>query len=97
MKFYNMERFRRVGIYEGISYLALFGVTMPLKYIFEIKWPNYVVGMAHGFLFILYIWFTYLTMRKYKLSLLNTFYLVIASLLPFGTFVTDKKILSKLA
>ena len=38
---------------EGISFL-LFGISMPLKYGFDIPQPNYVIGMAHGILFILY-------------------------------------------
>ena len=45
--------FRYIAILEGISYL-LFGVTMPLKYVYEIVEPNYYIGMAHGMLFLLY-------------------------------------------
>ncbi|MFN3316530.1 MAG: DUF3817 domain-containing protein, partial [Raineya sp.] len=43
--------FRKVAFAEGISYL-LFALTMPLKYIFKIPEPNYVVGLAHGLLFV---------------------------------------------
>ena len=42
---------RITAIAEGISYLA-FALTMPLKYMWEIAWPNKIVGMAHGVLFV---------------------------------------------
>jgi len=42
---------RYVAWSEGISFL-LFGISMPLKYHFNIPEPNYVIGMAHGLLFI---------------------------------------------
>lgn len=51
---YNMsllKSFRYTAILEGISYL-LFGLTMPLKYMYDILEPNFYVGMAHGLLFI---------------------------------------------
>lgn len=51
-----LTQFKVLAIAEGISYL-LFGLTMPLKYVYEVPEPNYFVGMAHGVLFILYcVW-----------------------------------------
>ena len=50
----NIGRLRIVGFLEGISYLALLGVCMPLKYIWGIPEATAVVGMAHGILFIIY-------------------------------------------
>jgi len=85
-----------LGILEGISYLALFGITMPLKYIYGMKEPNYIVGLLHGVLFVSFVIWTFLVYRQYKLSTGNAFLVLISSLLPFGTFVADSKILSKL-
>jgi integral membrane protein len=95
MNFSNtLNALRLFGFMEGCSFL-LFALTMPLKYIWEIKWPNQVIGMAHGLLFIIYILLVFLVAREYKLSLKNQFWAYLASLLPFGTFVADAKIFQK--
>lgn len=88
----SLGRFRLVAILEGISYL-LFAITMPLKYMLDIKEPNMVVGMAHGWLFIAYIILALQNIFKYKWGWKTAGLALAASLLPFGTFVVDHKIL----
>lgn len=85
---------RILAILEGISYIS-FALTMPLKYIWDIKGPNYVVGMAHGMLFLAYCIWVIVARSNYKMSLKDTALLLLASLVPFMTFWADKKILSK--
>ncbi|MEM7552100.1 MAG: DUF3817 domain-containing protein [Bacteroidota bacterium] len=85
-------RLRLLAIIEGISYLLL-GVTIPLKYMLGVTTPNYIVGMAHGWLFILYIFFSFQCIIRFQWSLKRSFWILIASLIPFGTFVADYKIL----
>ena len=88
----HLRILRQLALLEGISYLLLFGVTMPLKYIWDIPEPNYVVGVAHGALFIAYcVWVLLVTIEK-KWSFKTMFLAGIASIIPFGTFVADKKI-----
>ena len=84
--------FRYVAIFEGISYLSLAG-TMPLKYMADMPMPNYIVGMAHGILFIMYVGLLILCWNKYHWTFSRVFLLFIASLVPFGTFIADAKIL----
>jgi integral membrane protein len=86
-----LGKFRLVAFFEGCSYLLL-GLTMILKYRFAMPGPNYVVGMIHGLLFILYVILLFLVWRKYEWSLKKTFFAFIASLVPFGTFIADKRI-----
>ena len=57
--------------------------------------PNYIVGMAHGVLFILYVLLLLQVAFVYKWSFLKTSLAFLASLIPFGTFYADKKIFSK--
>jgi integral membrane protein len=83
---------RILAILEGISYIS-FALTMPLKYIWEIKGPNYFVGMAHGFLFLAYVIWVMVNHYDRKWNFKTTFLLLIASLVPFMTFWVDKKIL----
>lgn len=88
-----MLKFLRVtAILEGISYL-LFGLTMPLKYMFDMPLPNKIVGNAHGILFVLYCVLVVLAAVKFKWDLKKTFWLLLASLIPFGTFWAEKKYL----
>lgn len=89
-------RLRLIAILEGISYLLL-GVTMPLKYMLDIPEPNFVVGMAHGVLFILYILLCAAAIFKYKWGVKDSALSLIASLVPFGTFYADQKVFRHLS
>jgi integral membrane protein len=85
---------RIIGFLEGCSFLT-FAITMPLKYMYQLPKPNLYVGSAHGFLFIAYVALLLLVAFKLKWGYKNTFWALLASLIPFGTFVADKKIFSK--
>jgi integral membrane protein len=88
-----ISRLRTVGIYEGISFLVLLGIGMPLKYMAGIPEVVKYVGWAHGVLFILYIMAVLQVALVHRWSVLKVAMAVIASLLPFGPFVLDKKLL----
>lgn len=88
----SLKFFRRVAIAEGISYL-LFAITMPMKYVLEIREPNLVVGSIHGFLFVLYVILTLFHYQKYEWKLGKTAIVLIASIIPFATFWVEKKYL----
>lgn len=87
----HLRILRTLAILEGISYLLLIGICMPLKYIFDIPEPTYPVGLAHGVLFVSYCAWVLIVGFKKQWSMLTTFLSLLASLLPFGTFVADKK------
>lgn len=91
-----LKIFRATAILEGISYLLLFGLTMPLKYWANILEPNKIVGYVHGVLFIGYGVIALVFCWQRKWSIKRFIILFIASLLPFGTFYADKKYLSEL-
>jgi integral membrane protein len=84
-------RFRIIAFLEGCSYLLL-GFTMVLKYKFMMPGPNYVVGLAHGVLFIIYVILLLNVWLRYKWSFSRATLAFVASLVPFGTFVADKKL-----
>ena len=88
----RLRVFRYTAIIEGISYL-LFGVTMPLKYVYEIVEPNYYVGMGHGILFVLYCVLGLSNAIHYKWKFGFSFMVFLASLVPFGTFYLEAKYL----
>jgi integral membrane protein len=88
----NLGRLRLLAILEGISYILLLGVCMPLKYAFDLPQFTYPVGMAHGLLFVLYCVWVLVVGLAQKWSFATIFLAGIASLLPLGTFVADAKI-----
>ena len=90
-----IKNLRILGNIEGISYLVLLGVAMPLKYSFGFPEAVKIVGMAHGLLFIAYCLLLAVCMKKFTWKLGFGIYLFIATLIPFGTFVTDRKLRKK--
>jgi integral membrane protein len=90
----HLQILRALAILEGTSYLLLF-ITMVLKYRYDMPQPNYIVGMAHGVLFIAYCVWVLIVGKQKQWSLKILFYALIASLIPIGTFVADAKIFKK--
>ena len=88
----NLSRLRLFGYLEGISFLILLGICVPLKHIYGMPKPTTYVGMLHGLLFIGYCWFVYAVREEKKWNASTTFWTVLAAFLPFGTFVADVKI-----
>jgi integral membrane protein len=84
-----LGRLRIVAFIEGCSYLLL-DFTMILKYKFAMPQPNYVVGLAHGILFVIYIVLLLQVSFIHRWSIFKMFMAFIASLVPFGTFYADK-------
>ena len=91
----HIKIFKFLAITEGISYLVLLGICMPLKYLYDIPEPTRPVGMAHGVLFVAYIiWLLIVGLQlKWNFKILTLGF--IASLLPFGTFIFEAKHLKK--
>ena len=84
---------RIVGTYEAISYLLLLGLAMPLKYFFGQPLGVQIVGMAHGVLWILYVFLAIAGFVLTQWSVQTAILLIIASLLPFGPFIADRKLM----
>ena len=88
----SVANFRRVAFAEGMSYLILLFIAMPLKYGLNMPMAVKYVGWAHGVLFVAYIVVGGLAAIKAKWSLPFTIIAFVASLVPFGTFWLDKKL-----
>ncbi|HMQ74929.1 MAG TPA: DUF3817 domain-containing protein [Flavobacteriales bacterium] len=86
-----LTRFRTVAIAEGWSFLMLLFVAMPLKYLFDWPWAVKVVGWAHGLLFVWYWVAAVPLFTKLKWDVERILGLGAASVLPFGTFVMERK------
>ena len=85
--------FRIIAFLEGVSYILLLFVAVPIKYLAHD--PQYVklLGMPHGLLFVAYIAFAFLIKSEFKWNSKTFGTVLIASVIPFGTFYIDRKYL----
>ncbi len=82
-------RLRLAGFVEGISFLVLLFIAMPLKYFANMPQAVKVVGWIHGALFIWFIIALLNVMATQKWKIGKSFLVFLSSLIPFGTFVLD--------
>ena len=87
-----IRNLRIIGNIEGVSYLILLFIAMPLKYAYHMPMAVKITGMVHGLLFVAYCLLLAVCMKKFSWKLGFGINLFIATLIPFGTFVTDRKL-----
>ncbi len=85
--------FRLVSFLEGVSYLLLLFIAVPIKYVGDNDMYVKMLGMPHGLLFISYIILAIIL--KYELNWNSKTFvaILVASIIPFGTFYIDRKYL----
>ena len=89
MKFF----FRIVTLLEGFSYVFLLFIASPIKHFTGNDAMVKVLGMPHGILFVAYIIMAVVMKSDYKWSSLTTLLILLASIVPFGTFWVHNKYL----
>ena len=87
-----LTAFRYTGFAEGVSYLLLLGVAMPLKYLADVPEPVTVVGWIHGVLFVVYVGFAAWLRYRGELGTRLMLGCFVAALLPLGPFVVDTRL-----
>jgi integral membrane protein len=85
-------RLRVIAFVEGVSYLVLLGIAMPLKYLAGMPGPVKVVGWAHGVLFVLYVLSAAEATLARRWGPARILGLIVAAFVPFGTFVLDARL-----
>lgn len=78
-----------VGFLEGVSFILLLGVAMPVRYYFDYSEPVKYIGMAHGVLFMAFLLVLLATASKIKMPLWGMPLGVLSALLPFAPFAFD--------
>ena len=92
----GLRLFRKVSIAEGWSSLLLLGIAMPLKYIWGYPLAVKLVGWAHGVLFVAYGVIALKTAREEGWTPAFLFGALVASVLPFGPFIFDRRLDSQM-
>ena len=85
-------RLRTIGIIEGVSFLVLLGIAMPLKHFADLPEAVRIVGWVHGILFIGFVVALMLARDAMHWSFRWTALVLLAALLPFGPFVIDGRL-----
>ena len=87
------KTFRVVAFLEGVSYILLLFIAVPIKYWGgDEQWVK-LLGMPHGVLFVGYILMAILLKGEQNWNSIEFITILICSILPFGTFYVDKKFL----
>jgi integral membrane protein len=92
-----LGRLRITGFLEGLSFVLLLFIAMPLKYKFGVPGAVRIAGMTHGILFIAFVVLAAHATICYRWPVKTLLLLWVASVLPFGTFLADYKFLRKAA
>ena len=87
--------FRMIGLAEGSSFLTLLFIAMPMKYFMGMPEVVKVVGSIHGALFVLYVGLLAAIHFRQRWSSMFSLYALVASIIPFGTFMLDKHLREK--
>ncbi len=91
----SIGRLRIIALLEGLSFVLLLFVAMPLKYYGDYPNATKELGMIHGVLFMAYIYLMIPASKDHAWNVKTIILVFAASLLPGGTFVADKRIFQK--
>ena len=88
---------RKAGIAEGISFLVLLFIAMPMKYYFKQPMAVSIFGWIHGILFVVFLSLAWevKTERNKNMKWYGSAFA--AALIPTGTFWFDKKLKAETA
>jgi integral membrane protein len=93
----ELRRFRLVAFLEGLSFVVLLFVAMPLKYWADLPIAVRIVGMAHGLLFLAFVASLFDVALKRSWSPARWGLAFVSALVPFGTFLFDRSLRRELA
>ncbi len=86
----ELKKFRLINKIEGYSFIILLFIAMPLKYSFGFPIATKIMGMIHGLLFMMFVYQLIESMKAVHFNKKEALIYFILSLIPFGSFYTDK-------
>jgi len=93
----DLKKFLIINKIEGYSFIILIFLAMPLKYIMGYPIATKIAGMTHGILFMMFIYQLLEAKSEESFGKKETLWYFILSLVPFGSFYTDKLLKTKYA
>ena len=92
-----LQAFRAISIAEGISLVLLFFVAMPVKYYLGNPVLVPYVGMAHGVLFLIYVFASLITAQRQRWSLGFWLLALLCSFVPFAFIWLERRLQAEIA
>ena len=92
----ELQKFRLINKIEGISFIILIFIAMPLKYSFGFPVATKIVGMIHGLLVFVFLYQVLEAQKEAGFTWKETGIYTLLSLIPFGSFYTDKLLARKM-
>ncbi|MEM1059247.1 MAG: DUF3817 domain-containing protein [Verrucomicrobiota bacterium] len=89
---HTITSLRIVGLIEGVSFLLLLGVAMPMKYMGGIPEAVKIAGWAHGILFMVLCLLLVAAGILADWKLRRQGMVFAAALIPFGPFLIDRRL-----
>ena len=89
------KSFKVVAFLEGLSYILLLFIAVPIKYMAGDPQFVKLLGMPHGVLFLAYIVLAIMLASEMKWTKKTLVIVLLASIIPFGTFYVDRKYLKQ--
>ncbi len=93
----ELRRFRWVAFVEGLSFVLLLFVAMPLKYWAGLPLAVRIVGLVHGLLFVAYLWTLFEVALRRSWPARRWGVALLSSVVPFGTFLFDRSLKREIA
>jgi integral membrane protein len=87
-----LRNYRVIAWVTGVGLLVLVLVAMPLKYFFGQPQLVALVGMTHGFLYMIYIVCTLLLAERCRWKPLDALLILVAGTVPFASFVAERRV-----
>lgn len=88
----TISALRKVGFAEGLSFIILLVIAMPLKYMYGLPLAVKYTGSAHGILFVTYVALAYYAKEVYNWPFNKFLMAFMAAFLPLGTFFFDARL-----
>ncbi|MEO0592992.1 MAG: DUF3817 domain-containing protein [Myxococcota bacterium] len=82
---------RALSLIEGLSYILLVGIAMPLKYVGGIPHAVRVPGMIHGVLFVLLAAGVFALWASRRFSMKTSLFVMLWALVPLGALVLERE------
>lgn len=93
----ELRQLRLVALSEGLSFLALLFVAMPLKYVWGLPLAVRIVGSLHGVLFLLFLLALFRAASAREWPLFRVLLAFVSSVVPFATFFFDRSLRREIA
>lgn len=92
----ELRQLRVVAFSEGLSFVILLLVAMPLKYVWGLPLAVRIVGSIHGALFLIFLVALFRAATEREWPLRRSLLAFVSSVVPFGTFVFDSSLKSEI-